>query len=238
MRTASWLALIINISFGLLAYYLKTVNKSGLIGGLVVGTTIYFCLGIGGFLILFTFFALGSWSSKHKYKWKTSHGVAQENRGRRSSKHAFAKGGVGLIMAIMALLTDIPEIFKIAFVAAFATATFDTISSELGQIYGKKPILITSMKSVPVGTDGAISVEGTILGVLSAALIGAEAYALHLINLPSIIIVVAAAFVGTTVESVLGATIERRKWVNNEVVNFINISTGAGVSILMARILF
>ena len=56
-------ALIINISFGLLAYYLKTVNKSGLIGGLVVGTTIYFCLGIGGFLILFTFFALGSWSS-------------------------------------------------------------------------------------------------------------------------------------------------------------------------------
>ena len=230
-------ALIVNVSFGLLAYYLKTVSKSGLTGGVVVGTIIYLCLGIGGFLILFTFFALGSWSSKHKYKWKASHGVAQENRGKRSVKHAVAKGGVGLVMAIMALLTDIPEVFKIAFVAAFATATFDTISSELGQIYGKKPILITTMKSVPVGTDGAISIEGTILGMLSAALIGAEAYALHLINLPSIIIVVAAAFVGTTVESVLGATIERRKWVSNEVINFINISTGAGVSMLMARIL-
>ena len=230
-------ALIVNVSFGLLAYYLKTVSKSGLIGGVVVGTIIYLCLGIGGFLILFTFFALGSWSSKHKYEWKASHGVAQENRGKRSVKHAVAKGGVGLVMAIMALLTDIPEVFKIAFVAAFATATFDTISSELGQIYGKKPILITTMKSVPVGTDGAISIEGTILGMLSAALIGAEAYALHLINLPSIIIVVAAAFVGTTVESVLGATIERRKWVSNEVINFINISTGAGVSMLMARIL-
>ena len=230
-------ALIVNVSFGLLAYYLKTVSKSGLIGGVVVGTIIYLCLGIGGFLILFTFFALGSWSSKHKYKWKASHGVAQENRGKRSVKHAVAKGGVGLVMAIMALLTDIPEIFKIAFVAAFATATFDTISSELGQIYGKRPVLITTMKSALVGTDGAISVEGTILGVLSAALIGAEAYALHLINLPSIIIVVAAAFVGTTVESVLGATIERRKWVSNEVINFINISTGAGVSMLMAKIL-
>src|SRR3990167_734990 len=231
-------ALIVNVSFGLLAYYLKTVSKSGLTGGVVVGTIIYLCLGIGGFLILFTFFALGSWSSKHKYKWKASHGVAQENRGKRSVKHAVAKGGVGLVMAIMALLTDIPEIFKIAFVAAFATATFDTISSELGQIYGKRPVLITTMKSALVGTDGAISVEGTILGVLSAALIGAEAYALHLINLPSIIIVVAAAFVGTTVESVLGATIERRKWVSNEVINFINISTGAGVSMLMAGILF
>ena len=231
-------ALIVNVSFGLLAYYLKTVSKSGLTGGVVVGTIIYLCLGIGGFLILFTFFALGSWSSKHKYEWKASHGVAQENRGKRSVKHAVAKGGVGLVMAIMALLTDIPEVFKIAFVAAFATATFDTISSELGQIYGKKPILITTMKSVPVGTDGAISIEGTILGMLSAALIGAEAYALHLINLPSIIIVVAAAFVGTTVESVLGATIERRKWVGNEVINFINISTGAGVSMLMAGILF
>ena len=230
-------ALIVNISFGLLAYYLKTVSKSGLIGGVVVGTIIYLCLGIGGFLILFTFFALGSWSSKHKYKWKASHGVAQENKGRRSVKHAVAKGGVGLAMAVMALLTDFPEIFKIAFVAAFATATFDTISSELGQIYGKRHVLITTMKTVPVGTDGAISVEGTILGVLSAALVGAEAYALHLINLPSIIIVVAAAFVGTTVESVLGATIERRKWVSNEVINFINISTGAGVSMLIAKIL-
>ena len=230
-------ALIVNISFGLLAYYVKTVSKSGLIGGVVVGTIIYLCLGIGGFFVLFTFFALGSWSSKHKYKWKASHGVAQENKGRRGLKHAVAKGGVGLIMAIMALLTNIPEVFKIAFVAAFATATFDTISSELGQIYGKRPILITTMKSVPVGTDGAISIEGTILGVSSAALIGAEAYLLQLISLSSIIIVVIAAFIGTTVESVLGATIERRKWVSNEVVNFINISTGAGVSMLMAKIL-
>jgi len=231
-------ALGVNISFGLLAYYLKTVSKSGLIGGIVVGTIIYLCLGIGGFLILFTFFTLGSWSSKHKYKWKASHGVAQENKGRRGLKHAVAKGGVGLIMAIMALLTDMPEVFSIAFVAAFATATFDTISSELGQIYGKRPILITTMKSVPVGTDGAISIEGTILGVLSAALIGAEGYLLHLISLSSIIVVVIAAFIGTTVESILGATIERRKWVSNEVVNFINISIGAGVSMILAKILF
>lgn len=230
-------AFVVNISFGLLAYYLKTVSKSGFIAGVVVGTIIYLCLGIGGFLVLFTFFALGSWSSKHKYKWKASHGVAQENKGRRSVKHAVAKGGVGLVMAVMALLTDMPEIFRIAFVAAFATATFDTISSELGQIYGKRPILITTMKTVSVGTDGAISIEGTIMGVLAAALIGAEAYFLHLISLPSVIIVVAAAFAGTTIESVLGATIERKKWVDNEVVNFINISTGAGVSMLMAQIL-
>jgi len=89
-----------------------------------------------------------------------------------------------------------------------------------------------------VGTDGAISIEGTILGVSSAALIGAEAYLLQLISLSSIIFVVIAAFIGTTVESVLGATIERRKWVSNEVINFINISTGTGVAMLMAKILF
>lgn len=229
-------ALSINVSFGLLAYSLKTISKSGLIGGVVLGTVIYLCLGPGGFLILFTFFLLGSWSSRYKYTWKASHGVAQENKGRRGSKHAIAKGGVGLVMAVMALLTNTPEIFKVAFVAAFATATFDTISSELGQIYGKKPILITTMRSVPVGTDGAISVEGTILGILSAAFIGAEAYLLHLINLQSIAIVILASFVGTTVESILGATIERRNWISNEVVNFINISTGAGISLFLAKV--
>ncbi len=225
-------ALAVNIPFGLLAYYAKTVSKSGFIGGVIVGTIIYLCLGPGGFLILFTFFFLGSWSSKHKYTWKSLHGTAQENQGRRSTKHALAKGGVGLIMAVMALLTNIPEIFKVAFVAAFATATFDTISSELGQIYGKKPILITTMKSVPAGTNGAISVEGTVLGILSAALVGAEAYVLHIIDLRSIAIVVIASFVGTTVESILGATVERWKYANNEVINFINISTGTGISIL------
>lgn len=229
-------ALSINIPFGLLAYYLNTVNKSGLTCGIAVGTVIYLCLGPGGFIILFTFFLLGSWSSKHKYKWKLSHGVAQENKGKRGSKHAIAKGGVGLVMAIMALLTDTPEIFKIAFVAAFATATFDTISSELGQIYGKRTILITTMRPVPVGTDGAISAEGTIFGVLSAAFISIEAYLLHVINLQSIVIVIIASCVGTTVESILGATIERRKWVSNEVINFINISTGAGVSLFLAKV--
>ncbi|MCK6467299.1 MAG: DUF92 domain-containing protein [Candidatus Brocadia sinica] len=229
-------AFSVNVAFGLLAYYVKTVNKSGLISGVVLGTIIYLCLGPGGFLILFTFFLLGSWSSRYKYTWKASHGVAQENKGKRSSKHVIAKGGVGLVMAVMALLTNTPEIYRAAFVAAFATATFDTISSELGQIYGKRPILITTMQPVPVGTDGAISVEGTILGILSAAFIGAEAYVLHVINLQSILIVIIASFVGTTVESILGATIERRKWISNEVVNFINISTGTIVSLFFAKI--
>ncbi len=186
-------------------------------------------------MILFTFFSLCSWASKHRYAWKVTSGVAQENKGRRGSKHAFAKGGVGLVMAVMALLTDTPEIFKIAFVAAFATATFDTISSELGQIYGKRPILITTMRPVPAGTDGAISAEGTLFGILSAGFISAEAFLLQVIDLQSIVIVIIASFVGTTVESVLGATVERRKWVSNEVVNFINISTGTGVSFLIAK---
>ncbi len=231
------IALSISISFGLLAYCLKMVSRSGFIGGVIIGTIIYVCLGLGGFLILFTFFFLGSWSSKHKYNWKSAHGIAQENQGRRSTKHAIAKGGVGLIMSVMALLTDTPEVFKIAFVAAFATATFDTISSELGQIYGKRPILITTMKYVPAGTNGAVSVKGTMLGILSSSFVGAEAYVLQLISFKSIAIVVAASFVGTTVESILGATVERWKYANNEVINFINISTGVGASILLAKML-
>ncbi len=225
----------ITVSFGLLAYYLKAVSKSGLIVGIVLGTGIYLCLGFRGFLILFTFFSLGSWSSRHKYAWKASQGIAQENKGRRGSKHALAKGGVGFVMAVLALLTDTPEIFTVAFVAAFATATFDTISSELGQIYGKRPVLITTMRPAPAGTDGAISAEGTILGALSAAFIGTEAYALQLITLQATAIVILASFIGTTVESILGATMERRKWISNEVVNFINISTGAGTSLFLAK---
>ena len=48
-------------------------------------------------------------------------------------------------------------------------------------------------------------------------------------------LVVAAGFVGGTVESFLGATLEKGRFIDNEAVNFLNTLVGALFGILVGR---
>ena len=128
-------------------------------------------------------------------------------------------------------------------VAALATAVFDTVSSEIGQVWGNHPFLITTLRSVPPGTEGAVSVEGTLAGMSAAAGLAATAAALGLngsFGWTGVGIVVAAAFIGTTIESVLGALGSRRgsllSDIDNEAMNFTNTFVGAAVAISIAAL--
>jgi uncharacterized protein (TIGR00297 family) len=112
-------------------------------------------------------------------------------------------------------------------VAAFATATNDTLASEIGQAFGKRHYLVTSFRRVAAGTNGAVSLEGTLAGLLGGAVLAAVAWGLGLVTATGAIIVTVAAFAGATVESYLGATVERVQRLDNELVNFSNTLVGA-----------
>jgi uncharacterized protein (TIGR00297 family) len=153
-------------------------------------------------------------------------GIAQEKGGRRGAKNAFANTTAGVLFAFLALATPYQALFTVALVAAFATAAADTVSSEIGQAFGRTTYLVTTFRRVPAGTDGAVSLEGTLAGIAASAILAAAAASTGLIPSAAIAIVIAAAFVGTTVESYLGATLERMKAIDNEVVNFANTVAG------------
>lgn len=229
-------ALGLNLLLGLLAFAGRSVKLSGLIAGVAIGAGIYSFLGPAGFAILALFFVMGSGASKIGYRRKAEKGLAQEEGGRRSAKHAVANAGVGLMLAFLAFATGHPALFALAFVAAFATAAADTVSSEIGQLLGKHPYLVTTFRPVPPGTEGAVSVEGTVAGVLASAAVAGAACALGLVTLAGALVVVAAAFVGTTLESVIGATLEQLKLVDNEAVNFANTLIGALAAIAIATL--
>lgn len=220
--------LAFNGALAAVAFLLGTVSRSGVVGGVVVGTLLYTLTGWRGWLLLVTFFVLGSGLSKLGYKRKEALGVAQEDRGRRGAKHALANCGGALIFAALFGFTDSPA-FLLAYVGAFATAVADTAGSEVGQLYGKTPILITTFRRVPVGTDGAVSLEGTLAGIVASlvlALVGfvvgfAPQYAAHVLWLIPV-----AAFLGTTVESYVGAAFHQVKAIDNEVMNFLNTLVG------------
>lgn len=230
-------ALILNVGLAGLAFAAGTVSRSGVIGGVLVGTAIYLSVGLPGWLMLVGFFVLGSAASKLGYQRKAALGVAQDAGGRRGAKHALANCGAALICAIAFYFTQHPA-WIFAYVGAFATALSDTSASEIGQLYGRTPILITTFRRVPVGTEGAVSLEGTLAGIAASVLLALLGWAVALVipshGLHLVWIIAVAAFVGTTLESYLGATIEGVKGIDNEVINFANTVIGAATAAVLS----
>ncbi len=123
----------------------------------------------------------------------------------------------------------------VGFVASYATKLSDTWASEVGKAYGRRTFLITSLKAVPPGTEGAISLEGSLAGVAGSLAIALVGLALGLITPVGVGVCILAALVGTTVESWIGATLQSRwEWLTNEVVNVLNTAIGAAVAIALA----
>lgn len=209
------------------AYLARTVQPSGAVVGHLIGTAIYGFGGWRAYVILIVFFALASGSTKVGYEKKAKRRIAQESGGRRGARHAIANCGLATYLAFLAAGTPYGIAMQIAFTAALATAVFDTVSTEIGQVYGRHPILITTLRPVPPGTDGAVSLEGTAAGLTAGAALAALAWGLGSIPLAGAAVATLAAFIGTTAESYIGATVEAVKMVDNEAVNFANTLVGA-----------
>jgi len=228
----------INLALAGISYALKMVSISGFISGFLIGTTLYTFGGYQGFLVLLAFFILGSGCTKFGYAYKKSLGVAQEKGGARGWKNATANCSVGTFLAILGILSAQPlsSIFFAGMFAAFATAAADTVSSEIGQVLGKHPILITTLRPVPVGTEGAVSLEGTFAGIVASMIVASLGIVFHMFGWIAAGFVVVGAFVGTTVESYLGATLEQMKIIDNEIINFMNTLVGAAATMILLRI--
>jgi len=227
-------AVIVTAIFAGIGLATRSVGVSGFIGGFVIGVLVYASLGYHGFLILLTFFIIGTACTRLGYSTKAAKGIAQEAGGARSAKHTAAKGLVALIAAIVYFFFPETNWIIVGFISALATAAADTASSEIGQLYGRTPILITSFKVVEPGTEGAVSLEGTFAGIVAGAILGAMAWLFWPeMGFAVFIAVTLASFIGNLVESVLGATLENLPWVTNEHINFLNTLIGAIIGILI-----
>jgi len=230
------LAVVVNAALAGTAYAARTVNLSGVVGGFLVGFLIYAFLNWQGYLLLLAFFVIGSACTKLGYRKKAAAKLAQEGGGRRGARHAFANAGVATACAMFAALTDHPVLFGLAFAGAFATAASDTASSEIGQLLGRRTFLITNFRPVPRGTEGAVSLEGTLAGVAASLVIAALGAGLGLYPWAGVAAVVVAAFLGTTFESVVGAALEKRNLLDNEALNFLNTLVGALLAAAFVRL--
>jgi uncharacterized protein (TIGR00297 family) len=130
------------------------------------------------------------------------------------------------------MTTPIGQLCLLGYTASFATKLSDTTASEVGKAYGRRTFLITTLQPVPRGTEGAVSLEGTLAGMVGSLAIAGVAYGVGAIDLWGVLWCAIAAFVATNAESVIGATVQEQwEWLTNEVVNGINTAIGAIVAI-------
>jgi uncharacterized protein (TIGR00297 family) len=225
-------ALAVNFVLGTTAFILGLVSRTGYVGGVIIGVVVFAFGGIPAYIILWMFYALGTVFSRYKYEEKKARGSEQEEEGRRGSKHALANCIVGVIFAILSATTGYREFMLIGLVGAFATALSDTTSNELGQIFGKSPVMPLTFRQVEPGTEGAVSVEGTLLGIGASFVVALVAYLLGIVYFwYGVVAIMLGAFIGTTVESLLSAT--RFRNIGNEFLNLLNTAIGGVFAILI-----
>jgi uncharacterized protein (TIGR00297 family) len=117
--------------------------------------------------------------------------------------------------------------------AALAEAAADTVSSEIGQVLGGRPVMLTTFKRVDPGADGAVSLAGTLAGILAAAVVAASGTLALDGSLRMLIVSLSGGVFGLFFDSLLGATLERAGWLNNDAVNFLSTAGAAAFALAL-----
>ena len=233
------LGLAANAAIALPAFLLRSIDVKGAVSAVLIGTAITAGLGLPGLALMIAFFVLGSAVTRLGYRVKAARGIAQEKGGARGWQNAWANGGVPAFLAVLAGMAPpgLRDLLAIAYAAAVATAAADTCSSEVGKAYGRRTFLITSLRPVPPGTEGAVSLEGTLGGFLGALAVGATGVLASLFGWREALLVAVAGLLGSLAESVLGTVAERRGWMDNNLLNAANTAIGALLATLIVRLL-
>lgn len=222
-------ALLITSVFGIFGFLSRGVTLPGAIAGSVSAFLIYLGLGFGGFVTLFSVFAITWLTTRTGYSRKRALGLAEDPQG-RDARQVLANVAVGALFAVLALRFG--HAMACAAVAALAEAAADTASSEVGEASSGRAWLITSLKRVEPGTNGGISFPGTLAAIVAALAVATCARVFHVI--PSLTAAAVAGVLGTLVDSWLGATVERQGWIGNNGVNFLSTLSAALIAIALA----
>ena len=201
----------------------------------IIGSCIFIGAGFTGIAMTGLFFLLSVLATSWNFKFKQQIGVAEDG-GKRTAGQVFANGGVAALAGLAAWLFPAANpLFQLMMAAALSAATADTISSELGTVYGKRFYDILSFKRAIRGENGVVSVEGTLFGIAGSLLI-AILYAVGNGFNWRLGTIVVAGTIGNLADSLLGASLERKHLLNNNAVNFINTLTGAITALLINQI--
>ncbi|QLE41094.1 TIGR00297 family protein [Nostoc sp. C052] len=226
----------------------KLLTPAGLFHAWFLAILIWVTLGWQGYAVVMFYFLVGSGVTRIGMAQKEAEGIAEKRSGARGPENVWGSALTGALCALgvgiinsgffvaspQSLVPNPQSLLLLAYVASFSTKLADTTASEVGKAYGKSTFLITTLQPVPRGTEGAVSLEGTLAGIVASVAIAFIGWGVGLIDLLGVAWCVLAAFIATNLESVIGATFQSKySWLTNEVVNIFNTLIGAIASVLL-----
>ena len=212
------------------------LDNSGLFAATITGLTVSL-LGHWTWLIaLFIFLVIGSIATKWKLEEKKLLSLEEANEGLRSWKNVLANGGAVSIMAIYNFISPGEEWIYFAAIASISVAMSDTLASEIGSL-DIRTRSITTLQSVPAGTNGGMSPTGTVAALIGAIIISIigvifspEDSTINDINL--LLMLTLIGWLGCQVDSLLGALLENRGYLGKHSVNFLATFSGSLIAII------
>jgi uncharacterized protein (TIGR00297 family) len=202
------------------------VNTSGALAGM----SIAFVMAASEmklFWLLLVVFAVTLGATRLGRARKERLHVAESKKGRSAAQVMANLGIAGFIVAFA------PPSFRLLAMAAMAELAADTSSSETGQAFPGRTLLITTLKPISPGIDGGISFNGTAAAVIAAEIVALAAKMLGLATTHQAAVLVACGTLGMLVDSVLGAVFERRGYLTNDLVNLLGTASAAGIAWLL-----
>lgn len=224
------------------AFFKKLTVPAAITGG-ILGGLMYAGGGYRGLLLIGVFFVLGTAATSWKKKEKLSIRANAGHQSKRTTGQVIANAGIAALTGLLAILfPSWKDTLQIMMAGSMSAAMADTLSSELGMVYGRRFYNILTWKTDEKGQDGAVSFEGLLIGTAGSVVIaviyssGQVAIWPRRSQIMPFFIIVLAGTLGNLADSLLGAVFERKGHVSNNTVNLLNTLTGALIAGLLAWI--
>jgi uncharacterized protein (TIGR00297 family) len=247
----------ISVAFAGLVLFLRAATRAGaLFGGmicflLVSGTaSSKYTIIRSGLAPLALLFVLTFLATRAGRRVKAQAGLAEKHHGRSSAQVianlsiaglAVSELGFELVMG-GAVCCGTPyykvwvcPAMMVMCLAAMVEATADTVSSEIGQAFGGRPVMLLTLQRVDPGVDGAVTLLGSLAGITGGACVAAVGMWALRLRPSQAAIALFAGICGLFFDSFLGATAERRGWIGNDLVNFASTLFAAALAVVVYR---
>ena len=221
-------AAAVTLAFALLARLLRGVSTSGAVAGGVASFALFVGLGPAAFATLAALFLITWFATRTGHRRKLELGLAESREG-RNAWQVLANLGVAAAGALAYGVTG-NGLWVVAAIAALTEAATDTVASEIGQSSRQDARLITTWARVPAGIDGGVTISGTLAGLAAGMVIAAVATLGGIVTQSEMWVAIGCGFAGMLLDSLLGATLQRRGWVSNQAVNFLATMVASGIA--------
>jgi len=229
------IVLVLCAALSALSWKLGLLTADGSLASFGVGMVLGLFGGIGWLLLLVLFAFIGFLVTKYKMELKIRKGVQEGRKGERNYRNVLANGAVPMAIAVLTFLAGWEgELPALIYMSAVCVAAADTTASELG-VLSDRTYMITTLRRVPPGVDGGVSLYGTGWAVAASAFAALVGWLVIMGSMPSVLILVPVAMgvLGCFIDSVIGATLETNGWVTKLWNNLTSMALGAAIALLI-----